>query len=129
MTNNKEYLFKELSYKVIGACFRVHSALGCALPEHCYQRALVHEFELLGIPCSSEEHFPVYYKELGVGLFYSDLIIDNKIILELKSSDKLIANHFAQLLTYLRVTKLKVGYLVSRVAKRNRTSRLSQNRT
>ena len=113
MTFHKGFLFKELSYKVIGACFKVHSALGCALPEHCYNRALVYEFERLGIPCSNQVHFPVLYNDLDVGVFYTDLIIDSKIILELKSADKLISNHFAQLFTYLRVTKLKVGYLVN----------------
>jgi GxxExxY protein len=113
MSNNKEILFKDLSYKVIGACFKVHTQLGSCLPEHVYNRALELEFQQLDILCTSQEQFPVHYNDQHVGIFYTDLIIDNKIILELKVDNGLTIHHQAQLFAYIRITGLHVGYLVN----------------
>ena len=111
--DNKVILYKELSYAVIGACFAVHTRLGCALPEVCYNRALSVEFTNKKIKHDIQKKFDVFYDFVQVGHFFSDIVIDNKIILELKSNDKLTANHESQLFTYLRVSKLRVGYLVN----------------
>jgi GxxExxY protein len=113
MSNKKEILFKDLSYKIIGACFKVHSRLGSCLPEHVYQRALELEFAELGIPYTSQQQLPVHYRDQHIGHFFSDLIVDNKIILELKVDDRFTIHHQAQLFTYLRVAGLHVGYLVN----------------
>ena len=113
MTNNNEILFKELSYQIIGIAFKIHTKLGSALPEHCYHHAFEHELTSQGIPFTTQQIHQVYYSDANVGHFYSDLIIDSKIIIELKSDEKITTNHFAQLFTYLRVCKLKVGYLIN----------------
>ena len=124
MSNNYEIYYKELSYKVIGACFTVHSRLGPGLPEHCYKHALVLEFQGLHIPCSQESKFAVNYNDEHVGFFFTDLIIDNKIVLELKVDDKITQHHLSQLHCYLHVTKLKLGYLINFGARRLQYKRL-----
>jgi GxxExxY protein len=114
MTNNSCLLFKDLSHQIIGMAFKIHRSLGPSLPEHCYHHAFVHELSLHAhIPFVSQKMHEVFYDETHVGHFFTDLIIDNKIIIELKSDANITPNHFAQLLTYLRVTKLKVGYIIN----------------
>ncbi len=111
--NSSDILFKELSYSIIGVCFKVHSKLGCGLPEHCYERSLLIEFNKLGILTSHQQCFQVYYNDEHVGHFFTDIIVDDKVIIELKSTDSITTNHQSQLLTYLRATRLKVGYVVN----------------
>ena len=109
----KDFLYKDLSHQIIGCAFKVHTALGSHLPEHCYEHALVHELHRLGISAVEQQRFEVYYHDEHVGHFFTDIIVDSKIVLEIKSTDKLIPNYESQLFTYLRVTKLKVGYLLN----------------
>ena len=111
MTNN--FFYKDLSHQIIGCAFRVHTALGSHLPEHCYEYALLQEFSKTGIPAVNQQRFEVYYNDAHVGHFFTDIIVDNSIVLELKSDERLSTNHESQLFTYLRVTKLKVGYLLN----------------
>ena len=111
MTNN--FLYHDLSHQIIGCAFKVQSALGSHLPEHCYEHALILELNKSGIPCVEQQRFEVYYNDAHVGHFFTDVIVDNKIVLELKSDERLTTNHESQLFTYPRVTKLKVGYLLN----------------
>ena len=113
MSNNKEILFKELSYHIIGAAFKVHSTLGCGFPEACYQQALSLEFLSLNIPYTQQERFEVYYQQQFCGHLITDMIVDHSIILELKSADSISSGHIAQLFSYLRATKLRVGYVIN----------------
>ncbi len=110
---NNNILYKDLSYTIIGTAFKVHSRLGCALPEYCYSRALVIEFTNLNIPFTHQKRHDVNYNNEYVGHFFTDLIIDDKIILELKSDLNITPNHYAQLFTYLRTTNIKVGYIIN----------------
>src|SRR4030042_1680329 len=109
---DKNIYFKELSYTIIGISFKVHSKLGCGLPEHCYHHALEAEFSHSLISFLSQKRHDVYYNDEYVGHFFTDLIIDNKIILELKADEHITANHTSQLFTYLHATGLKVGYVI-----------------
>jgi GxxExxY protein len=113
MSNNKDILFKELSYHIIGAAFKVHSTIGCGFHESCYQQALSIEFLSLTIPFTQQESFEVYYQDQFCGHLITDMIIDHSIILELKSAESITSSHIAQLLSYLRATKLKVGYVLN----------------
>jgi GxxExxY protein len=110
---NNNFIFKELSFTIIGVAFKVHRAIGSHLPEHCYESALIHEFNMQDIRCTRQQCYQVYYDGAHVGHFFTDIIVDDKIILELKSDERLTANHQSQLFTYLRVTGLKVGYLIN----------------
>jgi GxxExxY protein len=111
--NKKNILFKELSDTVIGIAFKVHTRIGSALPEHVYHHSLEQELLSQGISHSSQQCHQVYYNDTNVGHFFSDIIVDNKIILELKSADKITQGHLSQLFTYLRVSRLHVGYVLN----------------
>ena len=111
---SKQIYYKELSDQIIGIAFKVHAKLGCYLPEHVYERSMVYEFDKQNIPCVHQQKLEVsYYNDQPVGHFFTDIVVDNKIILELKSADKITQNHFAQLYTYLRIAKIKVGYILN----------------
>jgi GxxExxY protein len=113
MSKTNDILYKELSYIIVGAAFTVHRALGCGFPEHCYHSALAVEFTRLAIPFTDQESFDVYYDSVHCGALRTDLIIDKKIILELKSAESITSSHVAQLFSYLRATHIKVGYVLN----------------
>jgi GxxExxY protein len=113
MSKTTDILYKELSYIIVGAAFTVHRALGCGFPEACYHHALSIEFTRLAIPFTEEEAFDVFYDSHHCGSLRTDIIVDHKIILELKSADSITPSHIAQLFSYLRCTKVRVGYVLN----------------
>ena len=113
MSNKKNILYKELSDKIIGFAFKIHSKIGCGLPEHVYERSLTHELDNHFIPYVQQKRHDVYYDDEHVGHFFTDIIVNDKIILEPKSVEQITSNHFAQAFTYLRVTKLKLAYVLN----------------
>lgn len=113
MKNNNNILFKDLSYKIIGIAFKIHRLLGPGLPEHCHEHALSIELFNLNIPTTFQQHHELFYNNDYVGHFFTDIIVDNKIILELKSDNSITSSHISQLITYLKATRLKVGYVVN----------------
>jgi GxxExxY protein len=111
--HTKDILYKDLSYTIIGTAMEVHRKLGCALPEQIYNKALALEFTKLGIPCDRERYYKVAYDQEMLGKFFVDLLIDNKIILELKSDERITLNHESQLFTYLHISGIRVGYVLN----------------
>ena len=104
----------DISYKIRGAIFDVYNGLGAGLLESVYVAAL--EWELLsrGLDVKREVPVPVHYKEIKMELgFRLDLLIENKVIIEVKSVENLAAVHHKQVLTYLKITELKLGLLVN----------------
>ena len=106
-------LFKELSYKVMGMVFKIHSELGTGLLENIYQKAFCVELRHCNIPFSSQHSFPVFYRNELIGNYVADLVIDNSIILELKSVKELNPIMEAQLINYLKISGISVGYLIN----------------
>ena len=104
----------ELSYKVIGCAMEVHKTLGPGLFENIYEQALVHELTLNGIPVKTQVEIEINYKgtNLGNGLRL-DVLVDDTLIVELKSVEELKPLHHKQLLTYLRLTDKRVGILIN----------------
>jgi GxxExxY protein len=104
----------ELTYLIRGTCFEVHKELGPGLFESVYEAALIFELKTLGLVVDSQIDLPVLYKnnELGLG-FRIDILVENKIVLEIKSVESLKNVHKKQLLTYLRLAEKKIGYLVN----------------
>ena len=104
----------ELSYKVIGCAMEVHKTLGPGLFENIYEQALVHELTLNGIPVKTQVEIEINYKgtNLGNGLRL-DVLVDNTLIVELKSVEELKPLHHKQLLTYLRLTDKRIGLLIN----------------
>jgi len=108
-----EILFKELSFAVVGAAMEVHKILGPGFLEMVYQLALERELSLRNIPFQSQVELPVSYKGILVGVYKADLIIDNKIILEIKGISRLSAAHDPQALHYLDATGLQLAILIN----------------
>jgi GxxExxY protein len=108
-----EILFKELSFRVIGAAMEVHNVLGPGFLESIYQAALERELTLRGIPFDHQVELPVSYKGDLVGVYRADLIVDGKIIVEIKGISKLNASHQAQALHYLAATGLELAILIN----------------
>lgn len=105
---------EQLTEQIIGACIDVHRELGPGLLESAYLECLCHELTLRGLNHQREVPLPVRYKGIALDCGYRiDLIVDGKVIMELKTVEKLIPVHEAQLLTYLKLTGLRVGLLVN----------------
>lgn len=104
----------DISYKIRGAIFRIYNALGPGLLESVYVAALMVELKKEGLQIAKEVPVPVYYEDekLEVG-FRLDLLVNNKVIIEVKSVANLAEVHHKQVLTYLKLTKLKLGILVN----------------
>jgi len=113
-----EIIYEELSFQVISAIFEVHNVLGPGFLEKVYENALVREFSMREIPVESQKEIDVLYKHEEIGKYYADILVDGKIIIELKVVDRLTRLHEAQLLNYLKATGLKVGYLINMAGKR-----------
>ncbi|MCX5858486.1 MAG: GxxExxY protein [Proteobacteria bacterium] len=106
-------IHKELTYKIIGILFKVHSSLGCGFPEKIYQRSIEIELEKEKIPYQTEKEFKVQYEGKEVGRFRLDLIIDDKVIVELKAVEKLPKVFKEQLISQLKASPYEVGLLVN----------------
>jgi GxxExxY protein len=104
-----ELLYKEQTFAVIGAAMEVHKILGPGFLEAAYQVALERELTLRGIAFESKVKLPVTYKDVTVGIYEADLVIDRKFIVEIKAVSKLNASHQAQAMHYLAATGLRIG--------------------
>jgi GxxExxY protein len=110
----KEFLYKELTYKIIGCCMEVHNELGKGFNEVIYGDALEIEFNNKNINYSREKKFNVDYKGVQLKRYYkADFVIDDKIILEIKAISILTSSEIKQTLNYLAISKLKIGLLVN----------------
>ena len=104
----------DLTGKVIGAAIEVHKALGPGLLESAYEECLSHELDLKKIQYERQKPLPVQYKDVKLDCGYRlDLIVENRLIVELKACESLLPIYEAQLLTYLKLTNIKVGLLIN----------------
>ena len=104
----------EISQKIIGAAIEVHKQLGPGLLESTYETCLTYELKQMGLDVKQQQALPVVYKEVKLDAGYRiDLLIENKVIVEIKSVEALADIHTAQLLTYLKLKDLKLGLLIN----------------
>ena len=104
----------EISSKIIGAAIEVHKQLGPGLLESTYETCLAYELKQMGLDVKQQQALPVVYKEVKLDAGYRiDLLIENKVIIEIKSVEALADIHTAQLLTYLKLKDLKLGLLIN----------------
>jgi GxxExxY protein len=108
-----EILFKELSFAVIGVAMEVHSILGPGFLEAVYQTALEREMTIRNISFISQKRLLVVYKDMLVGDYIEDLVVDSKIIVEIKSVSRLNPSHQAQALHYLAATGYRLAILIN----------------
>ena len=106
--------FDELSNRVIGCTLEVHRELGPGLLESTYEQCLAHELRLNGISYVLQHPLPVEYKGIRLDCGYRvDVLVENKLIIELKSVERIRPIHEAQLLTYMRLAGIKIGLLIN----------------
>ena len=105
--------YRELTDKIINAVYTVHNALGFGFLEKVYQNALVIELAKRGIKADSEKSIKVFYEGQVVGDYVSDVVVDDKVILELKAVKELNDIHEVQLVNYLTATGVDTGLLLN----------------
>ena len=104
----------EISSKIIGAAIEVHKQLGPGLLESTYETCLAYELKQMGLDVKQQQALPLVYKEVKLDAGYRiDLLVENKVIVEIKSVEALADIHTAQLLTYLKLKDLKLGLLIN----------------
>ena len=104
----------DLTYKIRGAIFTVFNELGPGLLESVYEAALAYELNEIGLNTKTQVHLPVVYKDVRLELGYRiDILVENSIVIEVKSVETLHAVHKKQLLTYLKLSAKKLGILVN----------------
>jgi GxxExxY protein len=103
-----------LSYQIVASAIEVHSTLGPGLLENIYRTCLVHELRTMGMKVVVEELVPVRYKEVVLeGNYRLDVLVNDEIVIELKSVEQMLPVHGAQLLSYLRLTHKPLGLLIN----------------
>ena len=102
-----------LTEKIIGCAMKVHSTLGPGFLESVYQKALAHELRKAGLKVECEEPITVQYDGVPVGDFSADLLVEGRVILELKATQTLAPAHEVQLVNYLAATGMDIGLLVN----------------
>lgn len=109
-----ELIYKDESYKIIGACMKVHAELGAGFLESVYQEALEIELTDEEIPFLAQALIEIYYKKNKLNkLFVADFFCYNDIIVEIKAVTQILPEHEAQILNYLKATNVRLGILVN----------------
>ena len=104
----------ELTRRIIGLAMRVHRRIGPGLLESVYEKCLCYELAQAEMPFRRQVPLPVHYGDVLLDCGYiADIIVDNQVILELKSVERILALHEVQLLTYLRLTECRIGLLIN----------------
>ena len=104
----------EISKIVVDSCFKIHEQYGPGLFESVYEEIFCYEFSKTGIPFARQMGVPLIHEQIKMDIgFRADIIIDKKVILELKSIEALAPVHFKQVLTYLKLTDIKLGLLIN----------------
>ena len=111
--NADERKCNDLTERVLGAVFEVANILGAGFLEKVYERALLRELQLRGIPAVSQASFPADYKGQCVADYFSDILVDNALVIELKCTDHLTNEHMDQCLNYLRASGITLCLLVN----------------
>ena len=106
-------LFEELTQTIISSYYEVYNELGYGFLEKVYQNAMIYELRSRGLNATMQKPIAVTYKDVIVGKYYADIIVNDKVILELKPCDCLISEHQFQLINYLKSTTCEVGLLLN----------------
>ena len=109
----QEYLYEDITREIIGSAFEVYKKLGYGFLEKVYERALVVELKERSINFEVQKPIRISYKGQNVGDYVADLLVDEKVIVELKVEKEYNPRHEAQLINYLKATGLKVGLLIN----------------
>ena len=122
---DRKIIYRELSYAVMQAVFEVHNTLGPGFLETVYEEALAYELELRGTPFERQKTVTVGYKGRTVGTHRLDLVVDGRVLLELKAASALNDVFRQQVLSYLKATGLELGILINFGTKRVEYTRIA----
>ena len=106
-------LHEDITDKIIKGFFKVYNTLGYGFLEKVYENALMHELRKQGLVVQPQQLIRVHYDQVVVGDYFADLLVANKVIVELKSAQSISADHIAQLMNYLKATDIEVGLLLN----------------
>ena len=109
----KEHLYGDITGKIIKCFYNVYDELGNGFLESVYEKALMIELKEIGLKCVNQQSLNVFYKQQLIGDFIADIIVEEKIIIEVKAIAKLTPKHEAQIINYLKATGIKLGLLVN----------------
>jgi len=111
--DSNKIVYADLSYAIVGAFFDVHTALGAGFVESIYEKALVEEFSERKLKIETQKIINLYYKKKKIGIHKLDMVVEDKVVLELKAVDRFCIHHKAQLRSYLKAGGYKLGILVN----------------
>jgi len=112
-TNLEDIKYKKLTEKIIKIFYKVYNKLGYGFLEKVYENAMMIEFRREDVPVISQSSIKVFYENEIVGEYFSDILVDEKVIVEIKAARTLALEHEAQLLNYLKATNFEVGILLN----------------
>ncbi len=110
---DENYLHSALTGAILKAFYKVYNTLGYGFLEKVYENAMMVELDNMFFHVVQQQPIKVFYEEQVIGKYYADLLVENKVIVELKACRTLAPEHEAQLLNYLRATKIEVGLLLN----------------
>lgn len=113
MKAKSSVIYKDLSYDIVSAAIKVHNTLGSGFLEKVYENALTIELRNRGIKCEQQKSLQVFYDNHLVGDYVADILVENKIILELKVVQEISDIHKAQVINYLKATGLRLGIILN----------------
>ncbi len=104
-------IYPDLSYSIMAAIFEVHKVLGPGFLETIYEKALIKELENRGVKVETQKVIDLMYKDTKIGIHRLDLVVDSKVVIELKTVERFSVHHKAQLTSYLKASGYKLGIL------------------
>lgn len=121
-------LHKEITDKIINAYYKVYNTLGYGFLEKVYENALAIELRKSGLKVEQQKNIKVYYETEEVGDYYADLLVEGKVIIELKAAKTIAEDYEAQLVNYLKATTIEVGLLINFGKEPNFKRKIFENR-
>ena len=109
----EDYKYSELTGKIIGCAMKVHRVIGPGFPEIIYMRCLIIELKNSGLSCEAEVERDIYYEGIKVGSRRLDLLVDNKVIVELKAVTEVEPLFYNQIISYLKIFKIEISLLIN----------------
>ena len=125
----EDFPHKEITGKILSAAFEVHNVLGPGFLEKVYEKALFKELRLRGLKVEQQKEVSVEYKGEVVGTYFADLLVEEKVIIEVKAIDSLSAVHQGQVINYLKASGLQVGLLLNFASRKLQYKRLVLSRS
>jgi len=109
----ENYKHSEITEQIIKAFYNVYNTLGYGFLEKVYENAMVIELKKMGLNAVSQQPVKVYYEGYKVGVYFADLLVENKVMLELKTAEAIASENEAQLINYLKATDIEIGLVLN----------------